>query len=616
MSASGLIPSGPLPTRGYAICGTQRSGSNLLCELLAATHVLGKPLDYFNAVGRRAKGEPDYPSEVAGQLRAIVESRTSNDVYGFKLFAYDAQMLSGTAWFDALPNLRFIHLTRDDVLGQAISLVRAKQTGQWRAGMEAAGEARYDAQAIRAELAGIARDDARWRTYFALNGIDAIDLRYETLVMQPKRATDVVALAMGIPAPSGVARPALGVQRDALSDAWRERFLTETRAPSVFPSAEPVRPRLTVSIQSKNGEQRLPRLIAEARTYADEVIVGVDADSTDASIDLANTYADVAYRYRLARPGQLAPARMLQFEHATGDWILHLDDDESMEPSFDGLVRELIADARYSHYYFPRKWLVNDRPYEYVAMEPWFPNWAPRLFRNDRSLVWKRTEAHSMYAIQGPGAYEARTAILHYEPLLATPESRLAKIASYRINGATSESEEFYNIPADAPRARVEPRKPGTPPPAAYRGDGDIALPTAREYPPWGAAVLSSDLPERLAAGARAIVRLRVRNTGTLAWHQQSARPPAREWPLLRLSYQLFTPDGRRVIFHEPRMLLPHAVRPGEEVEFLDVFSVPPVMPGKYEIAWDMLSEGETWFADVGGAALRRPLEIVAAEGV
>jgi LPS sulfotransferase NodH len=614
MFASRLLPSAPLPIRGYAICGTQRSGSNLLCELLSATHVLGRPLDYFNAVGRRAKGALEYPSDPQAQLAEIIASRTPNDVYGFKFFAENADALAGIDWFAALPNLRFIHLTRDDVLGQAISLVRAKQTGQWRSTMAAHGEPHYDARAIRAELAGIARDDARWRTYFAANAIDAIDLRYETLVSAPKRATDVVALAMGIPAPSGVVRPTLGVQRDALTEEWRARFLRETHAPSVFPSAAMVRPRLTVSIQSKNGESRLPQLIAEARAYADEVMVGVDADSTDATIDVANGYADVVYRYRLARPGQLAPARMLQFKYATGDWILHLDDDESMEPSFDGLVGELLADARYTHYYFPRKWIVNDRPYEYIAAPPWYPNWSPRLFRNRRSLVWKPPQAHSMYAIIGPGAFDARTAILHYEPLLATPEERVAKIAAYRSNGASAESERYYDIPDDAPRVRVEPRAPRVLTSSAFRSDGDIALLKGSGLPPWGSEVLSSDLAARIVAGTSTVVRVRVRNTGTLAWMPTYTRFPARPWPELRLGFRLYTGAGEQVVFDEQRLLLPRAVEPGEEIEFLDVFESPPVAPGHYEMVWDMMSEGEAWFAECGATVLRRPLEIVAAD--
>src|SRR5829696_3930062 len=44
-----------LPRHSYLVCATERSGSTLLCELLAGTGVAGRPEEYFeflNASGR------------------------------------------------------------------------------------------------------------------------------------------------------------------------------------------------------------------------------------------------------------------------------------------------------------------------------------------------------------------------------------------------------------------------------------------------------------------------------------------------------------------------------------------------------------------------------------
>jgi LPS sulfotransferase NodH len=50
--------------RGYAICTSGRSGSNVLCQYLASTGLLGKPLEYiggkvaFQPLDERADAEP------------------------------------------------------------------------------------------------------------------------------------------------------------------------------------------------------------------------------------------------------------------------------------------------------------------------------------------------------------------------------------------------------------------------------------------------------------------------------------------------------------------------------------------------------------------------------
>jgi hypothetical protein len=54
--------------RGYAICTSGRSGSNLLGQYLSSTGMLGNPLEYFNGAGRRMLGQPDYPDDPSRQI--------------------------------------------------------------------------------------------------------------------------------------------------------------------------------------------------------------------------------------------------------------------------------------------------------------------------------------------------------------------------------------------------------------------------------------------------------------------------------------------------------------------------------------------------------------------
>ena len=47
--------------RSYLVCATPRSGSTLLCEMLAGTGVAGHPREYFEAL--RSTGRPRQPRE-------------------------------------------------------------------------------------------------------------------------------------------------------------------------------------------------------------------------------------------------------------------------------------------------------------------------------------------------------------------------------------------------------------------------------------------------------------------------------------------------------------------------------------------------------------------------
>ena len=188
--------------KGYAICGEPRSGSNFLCQLLASTGRLGEPRDWFNAPGFREKGRADYPADREAQFRLVLsEGATANGVYGLKMFSERFDGLAGFDWAGRLPALHYIHLERRDLLGQALSDVRAIQTGCWRTTAPAARPPVYDQRAIARRLAALARGQARWRIWFARNGIAPLPLVYEEVVENPQAAADTVAALLGLAEP-------------------------------------------------------------------------------------------------------------------------------------------------------------------------------------------------------------------------------------------------------------------------------------------------------------------------------------------------------------------------------------------------------------------------------
>lgn len=219
--------------RGYAICTSARSGSNLLCQYLASTGVLGHPLEYFNVVGRRLLGYPDFPDEPAKQIDWILSvGATPNGIFGLKILPVQFdQVAKSVRWTHLLPNVQFVLLERRDRLGQAISAHRAEQTQQWRASWSTQGAAAYDGGQIYQRLVGVARDYARWNIFFARNGIDPTVIVYEDMIANPQFAVDQVARLFGCDGQARIAhhRIDLTIQRDAITEEWRARFYDEYR---------------------------------------------------------------------------------------------------------------------------------------------------------------------------------------------------------------------------------------------------------------------------------------------------------------------------------------------------------------------------------------------------
>jgi LPS sulfotransferase NodH len=180
----------------------------------------------------REKEDLGYPSHPATQLRLILSrGATPNGVYGFKMFSVRFDDLWPFRWTERLPGLRFIHLTRDDILGQAISDWRAEQSGLFRSTAAAIDTSQYNRRQIARRLARISRNDARWRQWFARNDIVPLVLRYEQVVANPQGVAAAVAELLGVngDVPIDLRRVALRQQRDEVSAEWRERFVSEAR---------------------------------------------------------------------------------------------------------------------------------------------------------------------------------------------------------------------------------------------------------------------------------------------------------------------------------------------------------------------------------------------------
>jgi LPS sulfotransferase NodH len=242
----------------YLVCATERSGSTLLCELLAGTGVAGHPEEFFeflSATGRVRQPREYFPADADPSIlellapleeplpavphaRRLADARergsTPNGVFGAKMmWAYLPDFLAHGEPEAQLGPLRWIHVERRDTLAQAISLWRAVQTAQWRAEgrSDADAEPVFHAGAIAHLKARQEEHAAAWRAWFAERGIEPLEIVYEEFAQEPQpaicRALDHIGVpSEGVPVPE----PPMRRQSDARSQEWVDRFRDEVPA--------------------------------------------------------------------------------------------------------------------------------------------------------------------------------------------------------------------------------------------------------------------------------------------------------------------------------------------------------------------------------------------------
>lgn len=212
----------------YILCGTPRSGSTLLCEMLGATGVAGRPNSYFRqqdiAYWADKWGVPhpdgiDTTDFERAYLSAMLrEGSAGTGVFGVRIMwgsVADASARLGRVYghgtdmpaqFErAFGPTLYVHISRLDKVAQAISRLRAEQSGVWHLaadgtvleGTASAQPVSYDAGRI-AELVGeLKSDDDAWDRFFSGHRIEPLRLTYETMTADSQAALGRILAALG-----------------------------------------------------------------------------------------------------------------------------------------------------------------------------------------------------------------------------------------------------------------------------------------------------------------------------------------------------------------------------------------------------------------------------------
>ncbi|WP_292186574.1 Stf0 family sulfotransferase [Mesorhizobium sp.] len=247
---------------GYIICGTPRTGSTLLCKLLASTKTAGDPHSFYRRQDvaewaeewklpdRNTMSELEF--NVAYLNAAIAAGKDGTGIFGLRLMRENLDELSAILdrIFPQLPSDRarlekafgrilYIHLSREDKLAQAVSLIKAEQTGLWHIAPDGTEiervappkEPQYDFERIQGEVTELEAYDAAWNIWFAEQGITPLRVGYERLSSNPATMLLSICKALGVQAPDAEdVRPGVAKLSDDTSLDWMRRYRLEAAA--------------------------------------------------------------------------------------------------------------------------------------------------------------------------------------------------------------------------------------------------------------------------------------------------------------------------------------------------------------------------------------------------
>ncbi len=245
--------------QSYFLCTAPRSGSTLLCRLLSATGVAGKPESYFhepslNAWGLDVGVSLDHAASESRQLDAVLDAVVRVGTADTGIFAARVQRHSFDYFIDQLarcyPALStdrqrierrfgtsaFIYLKREDKVRQAISFVKAEQSGLWHRNADGSelerlappAEPEYDAQRLWRQYQTLLNYDDEWEAWFAKEGIEPHRVLYETLSVSPSAVVSGILGHLGRNADlaQGLV-PDVAKLSDQISQDWEARFRSE-----------------------------------------------------------------------------------------------------------------------------------------------------------------------------------------------------------------------------------------------------------------------------------------------------------------------------------------------------------------------------------------------------
>lgn len=229
--------------KGIITLSLGRSGTSWLKSISNATERMGdtrewlsfkrleKPLRTFNA--------QSYYDHI--MQRCI----TPNGRFSLKVFPHHLRNVHARFSFDFIRqcaqdhDVKFYLVTREDRLGQAISMLKAQQSDAWAdkgipVSTQQKRKIRYNFRRLCRIYFELGQGYDFWRSYLGINKYDYEAFTYETLLPNPAPYFESTAKHLGVSPPESY-ESSLSIQRDSLTKSWRQRFHDDIENEGIHP---------------------------------------------------------------------------------------------------------------------------------------------------------------------------------------------------------------------------------------------------------------------------------------------------------------------------------------------------------------------------------------------
>jgi glycosyltransferase involved in cell wall biosynthesis len=164
----------------------------------------------------------------------------------------------------------------------------------------------------------------------------------------------------------------------------------------------------------------------------DELLVFVDSKTTDETAAIARLYTQNVFPIDIEVHGVIEPLAQSVGRRCSGDLVLRLDDDETLNGNWDpDQLWKLIENLSVTHFYTIRRWLIPPGN-SFIQSPPWFPDFQVRLYRNIPGIVTWPKALHDPITVEGAGLVIMNGWIDHHVLTLLSRRERESKCARYR----------------------------------------------------------------------------------------------------------------------------------------------------------------------------------------
>ncbi len=216
-----------------------------------------------------------------------------------------------------------------------------------------------------------------------------------------------------------------------------------------------MRPTLGLVVIAKDSASFIPRLLEQARLYADRICVFVDKASKDNTFDVCKPLCD--YIELIDVPGFVEPCLNYCYSIPDTTHIVRLDSDELWGSKFIEMKNEIIH-LPYTACWFPRYNIVGAEMNHYISSWPLYPDYQLRLFR--KGSVRHAPVIHTSPEIYGEATELQGVHIFHLNLVLKTKREREKLVKHYdtiRPGAGSNPEYKAHYLPEDIMVKTIRP---------------------------------------------------------------------------------------------------------------------------------------------------------------